>query len=123
MYREEQVRQGIALLDAKLPGWHETFDPSTLDIGRMDSCVLAQASGSHNYVVGLLLVGLTAREALDYGFAAGYGVELLLAGHSTWVYESAELTRTWIILEREVRFAKISSDLSTQPPARELVLV
>ncbi len=115
MYREEQVRQGIALLDAKLPGWHETFDPSTLDIGRMDSCVLAQASGSHNYVVGLLLVGLTAREALDYGFAAGYGVEL--------VYESAELTRTWVILEREARFAKISSDLSTQPPARELVLV
>ncbi len=132
MYQEEQVRRGIALLDEKLPDWHRTFDPSTLNVGSAAMCVLAQASGGE-YADGLVLLGLSAREAPDYGFA------ILHIRLGNWVPESAKLTQTWIVLESRTRRSlglegvsppeslaseeQEATDLPAQPSARELVLV
>jgi hypothetical protein len=51
MYREEEVRRGIALLDEHADGWRSKFNPDTLDMSRADVCTLGQVRGS--YVEGL----------------------------------------------------------------------
>lgn len=43
----ERVAQGAALLDEKLPGWHERIDVGRLDLGDTCDCILGQEFASH----------------------------------------------------------------------------
>ena len=42
----ERVASGAALLDERMPGWHQRIDLDTLDIDSCKNCVLGQIYGS-----------------------------------------------------------------------------
>jgi hypothetical protein len=66
----ETVAQAAKVLDEVLPGWHMKVDPSKLNMGSMDMCVLGQAC--HD---------IPKRILCGYG----HGSALLdKQGHSTW---------------------------------------
>lgn len=70
-YTPKNVQRGVALLDARLPGWRERVDPRTLDLGSECDCVVGQVLGG--YTEGTCLLGLrTTRACSRYGFTT-YG--------------------------------------------------
>ena len=89
-YRQAEVERGIALLDARKPGWRKAFNPETLRMGSPWHCVLGQAFGS--YLTGLRLLGVSDYQAAEYGFEPSptlYGLELTEQLGKTWI----ELTK------------------------------
>lgn len=56
---EARVAKGIALLDAKMPGWPFKIDLDRLDIGNGDVCMTAQLSGVNQWAEGMMMLGLT----------------------------------------------------------------
>ena len=49
---KDSVQRGMALLDAKLPGWEEGIDLDKLDLWDCELCVLGQLFG--DFVDGVL---------------------------------------------------------------------
>src|SRR5258707_5143969 len=68
MYKEREVRAGIALLDEKDPGWRDKFNPSELRMAGSRHCVLGQTFGS--YGLGLDMLNLSSVDGFgeEYGF-------------------------------------------------------
>jgi hypothetical protein len=64
--RRERIGRGVALLDAKVPGW--VVDRARLSVGSLDRCVLGQVFG--NFDRGLQVLGLTWSQGDRYGFVS-----------------------------------------------------
>jgi hypothetical protein len=72
----QRVARGAALLDEKLPGWHERIDLDRLDLASSCDCVLGQEFADHSdakadvdpYAVGLDKLDLWGFEAAEDGF-------------------------------------------------------
>lgn len=99
----ERVAKGAALLDsATLGTWRENIDASTLDVGSIDTCPLAQLFGS--YTAGAVALGLVARDGAwkdsDDEFMVAHGFEGI-AALSVWgritdrADDYAALTAAW----------------------------
>jgi hypothetical protein len=93
---ENRVHAGIALLDERVPRWHERIDLDRLNIRSSSDCVLGQLYSF--YGIGLSALHINEHQAI-YGFAADAerwtGAEL----------ESyfAALTNQWRAMIRERR--------------------
>lgn len=91
-----RVRRGVALLDEKVPGWHQRIDVETLDVNLCSKCVLGQLFRG-NYDLGLSVVfegnfyRVTDFLDSDFGFD-GYSLER--------TRENAHLTRLWQFVVR-----------------------
>ncbi len=73
MYKEKEVRAGIALLDKKDPGWRDKFNPSTLRMAGSSTCVLGQTFGSYGLGIDVHVLKLrhdmiNASQTEEYGF-------------------------------------------------------
>lgn len=62
------VKRGVELLDARLPGWRERVNPDTLDLANGCRCIVGQVLG--DYDEGVALLGLSQPAAERYGFWA-----------------------------------------------------
>jgi hypothetical protein len=74
-----QVNAGIKLLDAEQPGWRESIDLETLNLGSCSVCILGQVFG--DYEDGTIELGIED-DPYKYGFNALNG-------------GMAELTQAW----------------------------
>lgn len=59
-----RVTEGVAHLDAELPGWWSTDHPNPIDLDALDvghdtRCVSAQLSGDFSWFIGLSMLGLS----------------------------------------------------------------
>lgn len=76
----ERVRRGAEYLDERDPGWHRRIDPSTLDLGSGDRCVLGQLHGEFRLGLGrsgMISLSSAPRASLSpvaYGFTCVDGV-------------------------------------------------
>lgn len=61
-----RAAKGAELLDDKVPGWAEKIGLATLMMWSCSWCVLGQLF--NDYGGGMKQLGLTAQEALEYGF-------------------------------------------------------
>lgn len=97
-----QITRGVALLDARMPGWLDRIDIDRLDMSfgafsysRPDcGCVLAQVNamskaGFGLYGAGLRALGLTGGEDMACGFALPF-----LASERDWPVLTAEWAET-----------------------------
>ena len=98
MYRERQVRAGMALLDREAPGWEHLIDLDTLDVASGRSCVLGQVYESDccgacgGFSQGVEALGLITPEAERHGF--------LIDTLSGMPYRALTLTWKALITER-----------------------
>ena len=90
----DRAAHGARMLDLAVPGWHWDIDSRTLDISRVDECVLGQLYD--DYGVGLSRLGIEGTGDL-YGFYADLP-------WSQW-----RLTRAW---KKEVN-ARCAADAET----------
>jgi hypothetical protein len=79
----ERVAKGVALLDAKVPGWRFHVESDILDIGSTVWCIVGQLFSWANdpFTHGCAVLGISGR-------AWGYG----LTGDA---YEMHDLTNAW----------------------------
>jgi hypothetical protein len=74
---ETRVKNGMLLLDEKMPGWERRINVATLRIDSSCSCVLGQLSGTNDYAAGADLLfgtrGLWADQTVEGGFFPTYG--------------------------------------------------
>ncbi len=98
MFREKEVRRGIALLDTMVPDWKSRISLETLNMAYSKECILGQVFEDYN--TGLLALNLLGDEPLQYGFA----IYAPAQSHTSEVYASlfaeyerlnAKLTETW----------------------------
>jgi hypothetical protein len=106
---QTRVNRGMALLDAKCPGWDAKVDVARLQLSSCLHCVLGQLAGAgvfgafseypsaSRYVAGTVFLGLDdahGQDAGDHGFSLSPRYDPH-AGHmgvpDTWV----ELTKCW----------------------------
>lgn len=103
MYQEVAVRNGIQLLDEKLPGWRGKFNGETLSTYDNETCVLGQQFGE--YETGLRELGIWDEESKDGGVGYGFNIpnwRLALAIIPSKYYKLHEqLTETWKVLVTE----------------------
>jgi hypothetical protein len=78
---KERVRNGMAFLDERMPGWRERIDIDTLNIESCTSCALAQATGE-DYRIAIESHRLSMEQRCRLGFTD------LDLGH-------ADLTKAW----------------------------
>ena len=81
---DEQAARGAALLDERLPGWRGMVRAESLQLRWCSTCVLGQLFG--DYERGVHALGLTDKEAREYGFYVTDGRKVTL-----W----ARLTDAW----------------------------
>jgi hypothetical protein len=87
-----RVARGAALLDEKLPGWHERVGLEKLDLSRPCYCILgqefremAEGTGESGWDVGLIdLFGDDADEAGRYGFTVQHDSQSFAALTAEW---------------------------------------
>lgn len=92
-----RVRRGVALLDEKVPGWHNRIDVDELDLTDTCHCVLGQITGQSYWTVIEGWLGLTSRvDFEDHGF------DVVSAGIRSGrdLYEFHTLTRMWRLIVR-----------------------
>lgn len=65
LYKEKEVRAGIAFLDKKDPEWREDLDVDYLDMWDCENCILGQRHG--DYLDGLAELGLTDEDSYRLG--------------------------------------------------------
>jgi len=120
MYKEEEVRRGIALLDEKAPGWREKFNPEGLLMASSLHCTLGQTFGS--YGKGLLELGLIGAGVADsFGFSLYY--ELMvnyvsIPDNNAYIRLYTCLGETWKALVPQTA----RKEVHVLEPERELVL-
>lgn len=85
-----RVRAGIALLDEKVPGWHERIDLDRFAMNSCDRCVLGQLFGG--FVAGALAIGFEMSGSDEV--AAGFDLDWGEVGYRT-------LTRLWTYVIRQ----------------------
>jgi len=78
---QERVGNGMALLDAKRPGWYKEVDLKTLNIDSCDKCVLGQLYGGYE-------------EGVNKVFPDYIGV--WTHGFCPNIFESSGLTEEWV---------------------------
>ncbi len=92
MYKEEEVRRGIALLNEEGPAdWHYKLRKHRLDLQNEDNCILGQLYD--DYVGGVdLLFGeeFSESDACNHGFDLQRGEDVRI--------NYLELTKTWLTL-------------------------
>lgn len=71
MTQEDCVKNGMDLLDRKMPGWENSIDLDALSIQNVQKCVCGQLFSS--YAEGLQELGVRA-SAWRHGFVGGQGV-------------------------------------------------
>lgn len=86
----DRVRAGVALLDEKVPGWHERIDLDRFAMNSCARCVLGQLFGG--FVVGAFAVGLDMSGSDEV--AAGFDLAWGEVGYRT-------LTRLWRYVIRQ----------------------
>src|SRR5260221_4599985 len=132
MYKEREVRAGIALLDEKDPGWRDKFNPSTLRMAGSSTCVLGQTFGSYGLGIDVLKLRhdmINASQTEEYGFyipvseAAPLGsvardINYMQLGE-TW---KALVPQTAAAIPQPLRIAEVIEPVISVPE-RELVLV
>jgi hypothetical protein len=89
----ERVDAGWTLLGEERPGWQQEVRLDVLDLQWTDECVLGQVYGS--YDAGFDLLGLSAEDAVDLGFAARVGISVTHAEREWCEGQYAELTAEW----------------------------
>ncbi len=102
MFREEEVRRGIALLDKEALGWRSRFNPGTLSMAYASKCTLSQVYGAvmieghigsdTGFNKGMVILGLSLDQAADHGFARR-GTDPL--GSLAYHEEYEQLGETW----------------------------
>jgi hypothetical protein len=119
MFRENEVRRGIALLDENAPGWRAKFNPDTLDMASTDGCTLAQAHGSYIDGVGWLgaLSGTSGLVSVNLAVAHGFSLRGVPRLYGE-IIDYAVLTETWKALVPET-----AVDELVHVEVRELVAV
>lgn len=103
-----RVMRGVALLDARVPGWEKSIDLSVLDVSLHDTCVIGQIWGGSRYSFdyGCNDLDLASfREARDFGFEA----------YTRWGFR--RLTERWT----EVVKARTERRLVVVPPVKRVV--
>jgi hypothetical protein len=113
LYREMQVRAGIAMLDQQVPGWREKFDPDDLHMSWASGCVLGQVFGGVG--AGIMRLRLGPADIEEYGFFLPYPVgtdyfSLELRAQydqlgDTWKALVKETATTVELIQRELVFA------------------
>jgi len=64
---QERVRNGIELLDARIPNWKTKIDINVIDVGNSyDKCPLGQIFG--DFMLGIQELGISGRAKM-FGFA------------------------------------------------------
>lgn len=84
-----EVERGVAVLDAKVPGWWERIDVDRLDMAVGDACVLGQLfpdGDEESYFLGLRTLGIPG-QAIGHGFNTN--------DTSEWGWDYAYLTQLW----------------------------
>lgn len=93
MYREQEVRAGIAYLDRVKPDWRAQINPATLDVGNECQCILSQTfDADYDIAVGYYL-GLSDEKAESLGFYIM--PDDLFSTWSERKRQFADLTETW----------------------------
>jgi len=87
---DECIARGVALLDARRPGWYRDVDIDILDMCAPDVCILGQLYGS--YSDGKWLLGLEFRSGGRYGF------DVYEDDDGDWSFE--DLDNRWAIIIR-----------------------
>lgn len=76
---KERVMAGAALLDQRLPGWHDRIDTTVLIMDSGSRCVLGQLFGGR-YSVGVTklfsLVPFIGNMAAEHGFEPDFDADL-----------------------------------------------
>jgi hypothetical protein len=105
LYAEEQVRRGIAFLDARNdPSWRQYVNWDMLDMRNQELCVLGQLYGSYGLAVRRLGIDLESTEPSSLGFCRFQGCWVTPPAHEFEGLEGADrewerryelLTQTW----------------------------
>ncbi len=67
MFREENVRRGMALLDERSPGWRQEIEVEFINVESPIDCPLGQVYNT--YYNGLRELGLSVEESVACGFS------------------------------------------------------
>lgn len=83
-----RVRAGVALLDAKEPGWHEQVNADRLNIDSRKACVLGQLHGSFSEgATEVLGLNRGPFKAVNFGFDALFDrARAIRTLNRLWVY-------------------------------------
>lgn len=65
----DAVKQGIAILDRRKPGWRKKINKEILNMRFTDTCVLAQLYGSYDEGCRQLFGGINPAVLVAHGFA------------------------------------------------------
>jgi hypothetical protein len=87
------MRRGVRRLDTVMPGWAEYVNPSTLDMGHDERCVLAQIDYDEDAGMGTYAGGLY-RVGLGHGWDHGFDINAR-RNWSTTDAAYAKLTAAW----------------------------
>ena len=110
MFREGEVRRGIAWLNENKPDWRDRINLETLDLSRADNCVLGHVYGGFGPgLKAFVSTGCVARETEAYGF------------YYPWLSDPFErergynaLTETWKALIQETSTPSINNRLAAE---------
>ena len=99
-----RVRRGVALLDEKVPGWHQRIDVDELDLRFCTTCIVGQLFGPGSFwgplrtLTGLKVVGYD--ESRGYGFDVDPFVHDYKALERLWSYvvRTRQATQQWLLL-------------------------
>lgn len=86
---EVRVASGVALLDAKVPGWRDLIDITAFRFYSTTRCILGQL-GKGSFRAGLALVGLDGKG--QHGYFHGFDVNEE-DGHPEWKSLNSEWLR------------------------------
>jgi hypothetical protein len=65
---ETEIARGMALLNARKPGWKKLVDTRYLDLGDSHNCVLGQVFGHYEEGIARILPGKNAYIREEHGF-------------------------------------------------------
>lgn len=110
-----RVRRGVALLDEKVPGWHNRIDVATLELGDTRCCVVGQLMPETSFWTLCYSdwLGLHGRTEFE---AHGFDVE----AYSRWS-EFDALTRLWRFVVRRRQAAAFFAHPDVQGNGYDLV--
>lgn len=88
-----RVRRGVALLDEKVPGWHNRIDVDELDLRFCTTCIVGQLFGPGSFWGPLRT--LTGLKVVGYDESRGYGFDV-----DPFEHDHKALKRLWSYVVR-----------------------